>query len=225
MTIGIIVAMQSEFDLVLKTLAGAEIKKIRHLTFATGKINNQDVVLLQSGIGKVSAALATVELINLFAPKMIINTGLAGGLDPSLSVMDIVVGKDIVYHDVWCGEENEYGQVQGLPAIFHSDEKLVAKALAIRSDTKIVGGLIASGDRFLSKEADLKEVKSHFENALAVDMESAAIAQVCYLYGIEFLSMRIISDTPGIENHYDQYYDFWKKAPEKTLEVIEALLR
>ncbi|MBP5399036.1 MAG: 5'-methylthioadenosine/adenosylhomocysteine nucleosidase [Alphaproteobacteria bacterium] len=225
MTIGIIVAMQSEFDLVLKTLAGAEIKKIRHLTFATGKINNQDVVLLQSGIGKVSAALATVELINLFAPKMIINTGLAGGLDPSLSVMDIVVGKDIVYHDVWCGEENEYGQVQGLPAIFHSDEKLVAKALAIRSDTKIVGGLIASGDRFLSKLADLKEVKSHFENALAVDMESAAIAQVCYLYGIEFLSMRIISDTPGIENHYDQYYDFWKKAPEKTLEVIEALLR
>ena len=225
MTIGIIVAMQSEFDLVLKTLAGAEIKKIRHLTFATGKINNQDVVLLQSGIGKVSAALATVELINLFAPKMIINTGLAGGLDPSLSVMDIVVGKDIVYHDVWCGEENEYGQVQGLPAIFHSDEKLVAKALAIRSDTKIVGGLIASGDRFLSKVADLKEVKSHFENALAVDMESAAIAQVCYLYGIEFLSMRIISDTPGIENHYDQYYDFWKKAPEKTLEVIEALLR
>ena len=76
----------------------------------------------------------------------------------------------------------------------------------------------------MSELADLQEVKSHFENALAVDMESAAIAQVCYLYETEFLSMRIISDTPGIEKHYEQYYDFWNKAPEKTLEVIRALL-
>ncbi len=224
MSIGIIVAMQNEFDLVLKALSGAEVKKVRHLTFATGKINNQEVVLMRSGMGKVAAAVATVEMINLFAPEKIINTGLAGGLDSSLSVMDIVVGKDIVYHDVDCGEGNEYGQMQGFPTYFHSDEKLVAKALAIKFDTQIKAGLIASGDKFLSNLADLKKIKSHFENALAVDMESAAIAQVCYLYGIEFLSLRIISDTPGIENHYEQYYDFWNKAPEKTLEVIKALL-
>ncbi len=224
MTTGIIVAMQKEFDLIFQALEGAEVKKIRHLTFAMGKINNHDVVLVQSGIGKVNAAVVTVEMINLFKPERIINTGLAGGIDASLGVMDIVVGKDIVYHDVDCGDGNEYGQIQGLPAVFHSDEKLVKKALAIESDTKIVGGLIASGDKFLSKLADLKIVKSHFEDALAVDMESAAIAQVCYLYGIEFLSMRIISDTPGIENHYEQYYDFWNKAPEKSLEVIKALV-
>ena len=222
--IGIIVAMQNEFDLVFKALTDAQLKTDKHLTFATGKINNQDVVLMKSGMGKVCAAAATVEMINLYKPEKIINTGLAGGLDTSLSVMDIVVGKDIVYHDVDCGEGNELGQMQGFPPVFHSDEKLVKKALAIECDTKIVGGLIVSGDKFLSKLADLEQIKSHFETALAIDMESAAIAHVCYMYGIEFLSMRIISDTPGIENHYEQYYDFWNKAPEKTLEVIRALL-
>lgn len=224
MTTGIIVAMQNEFDLVLKALKNAKMENVGHLIFAKGEMENQNVVLMRSGFGKVNAAVATVEMINLFKPERIINTGLAGGIDASLGVMDIVVGKDIVYHDVDCGDGNEYGQIQGLPAVFHSDEKLVKKALAIESDTKIVGGLIASGDKFLSKLADLKIVKSHFEDALAVDMESAAIAQVCYLYGIEFLSMRIISDTPGIENHYEQYYDFWNKAPEKSLEVIKALV-
>jgi adenosylhomocysteine nucleosidase len=222
--IGIIVAMQNEFDLVCKALTDAKVKNDRHLTFATGKINNQDVVLMKSGMGKVCAAAAAVEMINLYKPEKIINTGLAGGLDASLSVMDVVVGKDIVYHDVDCGEGNELGQMQGFPAVFHSDEKLVEKALAIVSDTKIAGGLIVSGDKFLSKLEDLKQIKSHFESALAIDMESAAIAHVCYMYGIEFLSMRIISDTPGIENHYVQYYDFWNKAPEKSLEVIKALI-
>lgn len=222
--IGIIVAMQNEFDLVFKALTDAKLETNKHLIFATGKINNQNVVLMKSGMGKVCAAVATVEMIDLFAPEKIINTGLAGGLDASLSVMDMVVGKDIIYHDVDCGIGNELGQMQGFPAVFHSDEKLVEKALALNCDIKIVGGLIVSGDKFLSKLEDLKQIKSHFENALAIDMESAAIAHVCYMYGIEFLSMRIISDTPGIENHYGQYYDFWNKAPEKSLEVIKALL-
>lgn len=221
--IGIIVAMQKEFDLLLKAFPNPQIEKVNHLTFATSCVNGQDVVFMKSGIGKVCAAVSTVEMINHFKPEKIINTGVAGGLDSSLSVMDIVVGKDIMYHDVWCGPENAYGQVQGLPAVFHSDEKLVLKALAISCDTKMKAGLIVSGDQFMSELSELKKIKTQFKDALAVDMESASIAQVCYLYRVPFLSLRIISDTPGIENHYAQYVDFWSKAPEKSLEVIKSL--
>lgn len=222
--IGIIVAMQSEFNLVVKAFTNPQIKKVKHLTFALGQINGHDIVLMQSGMGKVFASCATVEMINQFAPEYIINTGLAGGLDSSLSVMDIVLGKDIVYHDVWCGPENAYGQVQGLPEMYHADKDLLAKACALKCDTQIKAGLITSGDKFITDLAELQQIKSHFADALAVDMESAAIAQVCYLYNVPFLSLRIISDTPGIDNHYAQYTDFWNKAPEKSLEVIKQLV-
>lgn len=222
--IGLIVAMRSEFDMVFKALRNPEEQQIKHLTFATGQINNQPIVLMQSGMGKVNAALATCEMIENFHPEYIINTGLAGGLSPELSVMDIVLGEDVVYHDVWCGEENEYGQVQGLPPLFHGDKNLINKAAAISSDIKIIKGLIASGDQFISDITELKKIKNHFPTGLAVDMESAAIAQTCYLYNTPFLSIRIISDTPGIDNHYQQYLDFWNKAPEKSCEIICQLI-
>lgn len=222
--IGLIVAMKSEFDLVLKTISDAKIEQHKHLTFATGKINDKPVVLMQSGMGKVCATIATVEMIENFHPDYIINTGLAGGLSSELNVMDIILGQDVVYHDVWCGEGNEYGQVQGLPTMFHADKNLLTKAANISSDVNIIKGLIASGDQFISDINELKKVKSHFPDSLAVDMESGAIAQTCYLYQIPFLSLRIISDTPGIKNHYQQYCDFWNKAPEKSCEIIRQLI-
>lgn len=224
MKVGIIVAMQSEFDLVVKILKQPEIKKIKHLSFVEGLFNQQQIILMQSGLGKVCSAAATVEMINHFQPDYIINTGLAGGIDPALSVMDVVLGQDITYHDVWCGDGNEYGQVQGLPAQYHADKALLDKALKIQSDIKIHSGMIAGGDKFISEIEELKAIKAKFPQALAVDMESASIAQVCYLYQVPFLALRIISDTPGIDNHYQQYLDFWKQAPEKSLELIKQLL-
>ncbi len=224
MKIGIIVAMTSEFELVAKILEQPELKKIKHLTFMEGNFQGKQVVLMQSGIGKVCAATTVIELINLFHPDYIINTGLAGGIDKSLSVMDVVLGQNVVYHDVWCGEGNSYGQVQGLPAQYPADAELLNKASKITSDIAIRTGLIASGDKFVSDSAELMAIKHKFPNALAVDMESGAIAQVCHVYNVPFLSLRIISDTPGIENHYQQYLDFWNKAPEKSLEIIRQML-
>lgn len=224
MKTGLIVAMQSEFDLVSKILDNAKIENVGHLSFVEGTFNDKNIVLMKSGIGKVNAAAATLEMIKTFAPDCIINTGLAGGIDKSLSVMDIVLGQTVVYHDVWCGEGNEYGQIQGLPAQYAADGTLLAKAQKIRSDIKIHTGLIASGDKFITDLSELSAIKANFPEALAVDMESAAIAQICHLYNIPFLSLRIISDTPGIENHYRQYQDFWNQAPEKSLEVIRQLL-
>jgi len=223
--IGIIVAMSNEFDLLLKLMSDHQTKQFNHLNFAIGKIQGQSIVLMQSGMGKVCAAIAAREMIEQFHPQYIINTGLAGGLDTKLSVMDIVVGKDVVYHDVWCGEGNEYGQVQDLPAVYHGDKNLLKQISALSSDVKIISGLITSGDQFISNVNELQKIKQHFPDGLAVDMESGAIAQTCYLYNVPFISLRIISDTPGIDNHYQQYLDFWNKAPEKSCEIIRQLIK
>ena len=225
MKTGIIVAMQSEFDLIKSILHNPVQKQHNHITFIEGNIDNNTIVLMKSGIGKVNAACACVEMINIFKPDIIINTGVAGGIDKKLSVMDIVLASKTTYHDVWCGEECQRGQVQDLPAEFEGDKKLIEFAQTIDTDLKIHTGLIVGGDVFVTDIETLNDIKAKFPSALAVDMESTAISQVCYLYNVPFLTVRIISDTPGIENHYKQYFDFWNKAPEKSVETIKKILQ
>ncbi|MBQ9235555.1 MAG: 5'-methylthioadenosine/adenosylhomocysteine nucleosidase [Alphaproteobacteria bacterium] len=224
MTIGLIVAMEREFELFSARLDNPRAASSSTRKFITGEFNGQSAVLSLCGIGKVNAALGAAELIERFAPEVIINTGIAGGLNPSLSVMDVVAGAQVSYHDVWCGQGNAYGQVQGLPAEFCGDAKLLRALKNIRSDVKISVGRIISGDMFISSAQEVASLKSMFPDALAVDMESAAIAQTCYLHQTSFLALRIISDTPGISNHYQQYEDFWQQSPIKSLEVICRLL-
>lgn len=222
---GVIVAMSAEFRLVEALLTEKKEQLIHGFRFLQGKAGDATVVLMQAGIGKVCAAVGTVEMLNHFAPDCIINTGVAGGIDKRLRVMDIVVGKEVAYHDVWCGEGNEVGQVQGLPARYQGSPALYEKAIAVNSDVALWGGLICSGDQFIIDRKALEEIKNKFPDGLAVDMESSAIAQVCHLYGVPFLSCRIISDTPGqVENHALQYRDFWSAAPEKSFEVLKQLI-
>lgn len=224
--IGIIVAMSAEFRLVENLLKEKQEKINRGFRFVTGRIGDKEVVVMQAGIGKVCAAVGTVEMILNYAPACILNTGVAGGIDGVLRMMDIVVGKEVVYHDVWCGEGNEVGQVQGMPARFRGDEALFRAAMAARSDVALCGGMICSGDQFITDRPALEKIKKNFPEGMAVDMESGAIAQVCHIYGIPFLSCRIISDTPGhVENHALQYKDFWSTAPEKSFEVLKQVIQ
>lgn len=222
--IGIIVAMTSEYELVRNLLQEKQEKSISGLNFTTGNVNGMEVILMKSGIGKVCAAMGTVELTREFKPEAIVNTGVAGGIDPSCRVMDIVVGKETVYHDVWCGEGNAYGQVQGFPPRFIANEKLVDMALSIPHEGQVLGGLICTGDQFITDQATLQSIKQHFPEGLAVDMESCAIAQVCHQYNIPFLSYRIISDTPGVDNHFRQYLNFWEEAPQRSFAMLHALV-
>lgn len=223
--IGIIVAMSTEFDMVANLMESKVEKSINGKIFAEGIIGDKDVILTKSGIGKVNAACGVVEMISNYHPDYIINTGIAGGIDIKTQIMDVVVGQEVVYHDVWCGEGNEYGQVQDLPAKFCSDKHLYQAATNLNSEINIYGGLICSGDKFITDKKELEDIKSKFADGLAVDMESASMAQVCYLYNIPFLSLRIISDTPGVKDHWEQYSNFWDKAPEKSAEVIRKLLK
>ena len=223
--IGIIVAMKVEFQLFEALLVDKKEEVYRGFHFLCGKVQDKSVVLMQSGIGKVCAAAGTVEMSEHYAPDYILNTGVAGGIDSKLRVMDIVVGKEVVYHDVWCGKGNEYGQVQGLPARFVSDKYLYGVAMAVKSEVLLQGGLICSGDKFITSCDELHVIKNNFPDGLAVDMESGAIAQVCCMLGIPFLNCRIISDTPGfVEDHTAQYKNFWTLAPEKSVEVLQQII-
>ncbi|MCC8174051.1 MAG: 5'-methylthioadenosine/adenosylhomocysteine nucleosidase [Odoribacter sp.] len=224
MRIVIIVAMQSEYKLVAHLLENRTDKQINSFSYTHGYVAGKEILLGKSGIGKVSAAVEATQMILACRPDVIINTGVAGGLDKSLDVMDVVVGKRTIYHDVWCGDGNAYGQIQGLPAFFKSDENLYNLAIHLKSSAIIKGGLICSGDKFITSLEELLAIKSKFPEALAVDMESCSIAQVCYLFSVPFLSFRIISDTPGITNHTHQYENFWKSASETSFRVLQELI-
>lgn len=224
MKIGVIVAMSAEFELIGALLENRTERTIGGISFQEGNIGNQSVVLSKSGIGKVCAAVGTMEMIRNFSPDCIVNTGVAGGVDAALQVMDVVVGENTVYHDVWCGEGNAYGQVQGMPPCYAADSALYMRFMQLCPEIRRTGGLICTGDRFITGRKELEEIKGRFPAALAVDMESAAIAQVCYLYDIPFLSIRIISDTPGVDRHEEQYRNFWTQAPQRSFRLFRQLV-
>ena len=225
MRIGIITAMSSEQKQLVNQLTEVSECTSGPFSYTEGKIQDNTVILMQCGIGKVNASVGTVEMIRHFQPDCIISTGVAGGIDASLKVMEVVVSQQIVYHDVWCGEGNEYGQVQGLPATFKGNETLLNCALSLKTPTKIHGGLICTGDKFITDRGELDVIKKNFPEGLAVDMESGAIAQTCYLYHIPFISFRIISDTPGTENHLEQYQNFWGEMASRSFHVTETFLK
>lgn len=154
--------MTSEYGLVKSLLEQTKEEPVRGLLFTEGHIGDVEVVLAKCGIGKVCAAVGTMEMIQRYAPDIIVNTGVAGGIDPLTQVMDIVVGENMVYHDVWCGEGNEYGQVQGLPARFVSDKELCKLALSVAHDGNVYGGMICSGDKFITDKEELTEIKKTF---------------------------------------------------------------
>jgi adenosylhomocysteine nucleosidase len=138
--------------------------------------------------------------------------------------MDVVAGAEVIYHDVDCGPGNKPGQVQGLPPSFAGDPRLLACAKSIRAESKVAAGLICSGDQFVTDREQLEAIKARHPAGLAVDMESGALAQVCHLYGVPFLSFRILSDTPGAKGHFNQYMDFWRTMADRSFAVTEAFL-
>ena len=226
MKIGIATAMGSEKALIEKLLGNVRTVELKDRTFCVGTLGPHEIVLGETGIGKVNAAIGAMELIREFSPDFLMSTGVAGGLDSSLRVMDIVAAKEVAYHDVDCGPGNEYGQVQGLPTRFPCDKRLLAHAMSLKGETgRTVCGLICSGDRFISKPAHLAVIKSYFPKALAVDMESGALAQVCHLFRVPFLSFRILSDTPHGTDRFAQYTNFWDAVAERAFAVTHEYLR
>ncbi len=240
MKIGIVTAMSSERALMEECL-----RNVRHVRlplsgresappspggnaireYRLGRIGPHEVVLAETGIGKVNAALGAAALLREWTPDCLLSTGVAGGIDPSLRVMDVVAASEVAYHDVDCGPGNAPGQVQGMPPRFAADPRLleVARAMA-GAERRLAVGLLASGDRFVSGPAQRDAVLAVVPGALAVEMESGALAQTCHLLGCPFLSLRTISDTPNAEGNFAQYGDFWKDMARRSFDTTRAFL-
>ncbi|MEG0011402.1 MAG: 5'-methylthioadenosine/adenosylhomocysteine nucleosidase [Muribaculaceae bacterium] len=222
MNIGIIVAMKKEEALFLPLLEDLSEKMEDGYIFYTGRIGSHSITLMQCGIGKVNAAVGTLMLLNNYNVDLVINTGVAGGADKQVNVMDVIVGAKIAHHDVWCGPGTKYGEASGFPLYFKSDEGVIE---LLRSNDNIKIGLICSGDKFIDDISEINYIKSNFPDALAVDMESASIAQVCELRNVPFLCIRVISDSPGVNHDNSRQYDnFWEDAPKHTFKIVKELL-
>ena len=223
MRIGIIVAMAKELELLLPLLQDSEESRMGGFVFHRGKMGRHDVMVMQCGIGKVNAAMGALMLVNNFTPNYVINSGVAGGADLSVNVMDVVAGAHVAYHDVWCGPESEVGQVQGLPLYFEGAKRLLD---LVPERDNIHKGLICSGDQFIDTMDAVNRIKGNFPDALAVDMESGAIAQVCHLNNVPFLALRVISDSPGASHdNTKQYLDFWTDAPRESFALLKDMIK
>ena len=220
MKIGIIIAMDKEFRRISELLDGLDVELDGGRKFVTGTLGENELVLHQCGIGKVNAAIGASEMIRRYNPDLLVSTGCAGGGRTDMEVMDIVASTELAYHDVYCGEamgKTVYGQVQGMPARYSSPSDLVEKAKSV--SPRVHAGLIVTGDWFVDSKEKMREIVSHFPEAAAVDMESAAIAQTCHIYGIPFISFRVISDIPLKDTNASQYHDFWNTVADNSFET------
>ena len=226
--IGIIGAVIEEAEAIKKEIK--EIKEIKEtvisgISFFTGKFNDRDVVFVQSGIGKVNAAITATLLIEKFKVSEVIFSGVAGSLDERLKVGDVVIGRDIVQHDV---DATAFGYKMGqIPQMkewaFESDKELVERAGNISNfDHHIFFGRILTGDQFVSKKDVKIQLGKDFE-ALCVDMESGAVAQVCTRLGVRFLIIRSISDSITDESDME-YETFVKLAAKNSTKILKDII-
>ena len=209
----------------LRTLLGDARTESRHgMEFILGSVAGKEVVLQKCGIGKVNSAIGAVEMIDCYAPDVVVSSGVAGGADSRMSVGDVVVGTEYCYHDAYCGDECAFGQIMGMPPVFKAGEGLADKALAVCAPTAAHGGLIVSGEWFVDSKQKMRAILARFPKAVAVDMESCSIAQTCHVYGVPFVSFRIISDLPLCDEKASQYFDFWERLADGTFNVTRRLI-
>ncbi|WP_150539027.1 5'-methylthioadenosine/S-adenosylhomocysteine nucleosidase [Actinobacillus vicugnae] len=224
--IGIIGAMAQEVEILRNLMVEAKVTEIAGCKIYDGKINNTRVALLQSGIGKVAAAVGTTLLLELAKPDMIINTGSAGGLDAKLNVGDIVISTEVRHHDVDVTAFGyEKGQLPANPAAFLPNEHLMNVAIkeTEKSGFNAVSGLICSGDLFVNGAEAIAQIRQNFPNVVAVEMEAAAIAQVCHAFEVPFVVVRAISDVADKASHLS-FDEFLPLAAEKSSEIVLAML-
>ena len=190
---------------------------------------NENVRVEKCGIGKVNAALGAQRMINEFHPDVIISSGCAGGNGDDINIQDVIVSREVTYHDVYCGraidDTTVYGQVQGLPARYAADPHLLEKAKALNIEgIKIHDGLIVTGDWFVDSKEKMRSIIEKFPKAKAVDMESCAIAQTCYINKVPFISFRVISDIPLRDTDASQYHDFWNTIAEHSFQITKSFV-
>lgn len=227
--IGIIVAMEEELESILDIMDNIEEKEIYGLTFKTGQIEKNKIIVVKCGVGKVNAARVTQILIDTFNVKCVINVGAAGALNPFLNIGDIVIGEKLIQHDFdITAFDHDKGYITGVGDYIYSDSELIEKfenaANNLKEkDYKIKKGIIATGDIFCTDIEMKNKIFSKFD-ADCVEMEGAAIAQVCYLDKIPFIVIRSISDSPNGNNEID-FDKFVELASKRCANILREFLK
>lgn len=201
MKIGIVAAMEEETRALLDVMTEKSIEKRAQQKFYKGRYLSHEIILVQSGIGKVNAALATSLLIDRFGAEIVVNSGVAGGIGEDISVGDLVVSTSCAYQDA----DNrifdyDYGQIPQMPARYCAAREVLDSFISLAENQwTIRQGLIVSGDSFIASQEEINRILHYFPDALATEMEGAAVAQTCYQFEIPFLVIRAISDAANEE--------------------------
>ena len=226
--IGLIGAMDEEVAVIKAWMTDVVEESLAGCDFFVGKLDGADVVLQKSGIGKVNAAISTTLLLNNYAPDKIINIGSAGGFDAELEVGDVVISDHVVHHDVDVTVFGyEIGQVPNLPATFKADESLVqCAAKAVEKVGKVTAktGLIGSGDVFMHEAGRVAQAREAFPSMIAVEMEAAAVAQVCHKFETPFVVVRSLSDVADKESPAS-FEEYLKVAAENSSLMIREMIK
>jgi adenosylhomocysteine nucleosidase len=233
--IGVIGAMEDEVAMLRREIECPKTEVDGMFEFTAGRLEGRDVVLLLGGIGKVNAAVGCALLVRRYAPGLVINTGSAGGIDPALGFGDAIICEGLVQHDV---DVTAFGyapgQIPRMPAVFAVPEGLVAAAERAVNELKSEGllpetfscvrGLVGSGDVFMHDEGRVRAVRELFPSIRAVEMEAAAIAQVCYLFSIPGVFIRAVSDIAGKESPV-KFDEFLPVASRHSGEIVRRIVR
>lgn len=224
-TIGIIFAMQEELIELKNYLHINKEKKIYDLIFYEATLNNQNIILTESGIGKTNAARTTQILIDYYKPEAIFNIGVAGGIAKNLKVGDVIISTSLVQHDFdITAFDHPKGYIPNIGNTIPIDNKLLntTKNILDTNNISYKEGVIASGDIFCTKESMAAKINTQF-NALCVEMEGASIAQTSYLSKTPCLVIRSISDCPN-NNNKVTYEEFLETSSKKVAQIMYAIL-
>lgn len=227
MKIGIIAAMEEELKLLVENLEDKSQETVLSNVYYSGRYGEHELVLVQSGVGKVMSAMSVAILVESFKVDAIINTGSAGAVATGLNVGDVVVADTLVYHDVdLTAFGYDYGQMSMQPLYFHSDKTFVSTFEAVLSKEEMTSkiGLIATGDSFIAGQEKIDVIKEHFPQVLAVEMEGAAIAQAAQATGKPFVVVRAMSDTAAHDANIT-FDEFIIEAGKRSAQVLMAFLK
>ena len=225
--IGIIAAMNVEMESLRSHIENPVTETVGGVTYVSGLLEGQEVVTAVCGVGKVFAALCAQAMILRYRPECIINTGVAGTLTDRLSVGDIAVSTGVVQHDMDTTPIGDpLGLISGInKVVLPADEALAKKltACALALGIKTLPGIVASGDQFVASAARKAFIVGQFD-AIACEMEGAAVGQACYVNGVPFCVLRAISDSADGSSHMD-FPAFTRMAAEQSVRLLLAFLR
>jgi len=231
--LGIVAAMPQELQAFLQAMPDEQVQRIGGREVWMGHWRGHEVVAALSGIGKVAASITATLLIAQFGVRRLLFTGVAGGIGPGVAVGDIVVATELLQHDMDASPLFPRHELPGrgisriatCPALTHALQQAAQHTLAVTQGQRVHTGLIVSGDRFVSSRAEVQALQAELPDALAVEMEGAAIAQVCLDFGVPFGVVRSISDRADDEAHVDFLQFVAEVASPHAVAMVDSVLQ